>query len=156
MIQRKQTIFLALALLSFLLLFFLPFANFKIGTVAVGEIYIYGFKNFEGYTKFNYMFIVMQVLVTLFISLIGITIFMYKKRALQIRLCAFAFLTNVFMIGAIFLTTTIFTNALELPKDSVNYLLPTYLPLVTLLFVMGAQRAIRKDDAMVRSLNRLR
>jgi hypothetical protein len=156
MIQRKQTVFLALALFSFLSLFFFPFANFKIGTVAMGEIYIFGLKNFDGYTKFNYMFIITQVLTTIFVTLIGVAIFMYKKRVLQVRLCAFAFLVNVFVIGAIFLMATMFTNALQLPKDSINYLLPTYIPLVTLLFVMGAQRAIRKDEAMVRALNRLR
>jgi hypothetical protein len=153
MIQRKQTVFLALSLISFAVLFFFPFVSFKIDSANLGKIYIYGVQDFmESFAKYQYLFIILQVLVILFVGLVGVTIFMYKKRALQIRLCAFAFLVNVFTIGAIFLITTV----LKFPKDIITYLLPTYLPLVTLLFVMGAQRAIRKDDAMVRSLNRLR
>ena len=157
MIQRKQTIFLVLALLSFVFLFVFPFASFNLGTEITCHISILAIQNLDGFTSLNYMFIIMQVLTTLFMSFVGVTIFMYKKRPLQVRLCAFALLTNVFVVGAMFITTTLITNALHLPKETaMTYLFPTYIPLVTLLFVMFAQRAIRKDEAMVRSLNRLR
>jgi hypothetical protein len=159
MIQRKQTILLALALFSFVFLFISPYANFKLGTEVTCYISILAVQNLEGFTKLNYMFIIMQILVTLFMCLVGVAIFMYKKRPLQVRLCAFAVLTNILVVGAMFLTTTMFTNALQLPKDTkdiVNYLFPAYIPLVTLLLVNFAQRAIRKDEAMVRSLDRLR
>ena len=157
MIQRKQTIFLSLSLLSFVFLLVAPFASFKLGTELTCYISIFAIQNLEGFTKLNYMFIIMQILVTLFMSLTGVAIFMYKKRSLQVRLCAFALLTNILVILAIFLTTTMFTNALQLPTENpINYLFPTYVPLVTLLFVFAAQRAIRKDAAIIRSLNRLR
>jgi hypothetical protein len=156
MIQRKQTIFLALALFSFVFLFIFPFANFRLGTEVTCYISILAIQNLDGFTKLNYMFIIMQISATLFMSLVGVAIFMYKKRPLQVRLCAFAVLTNILMIGAVFVTTTMFTNTLQLPKDAINYLLPAYIPLVTLLLVNFAQRAIRKDETMVRSLDRLR
>jgi hypothetical protein len=157
MIQRKQTIFLALALLSFVFLFVSPFASFKLGTELTCNVSILTIQNLDGFSKLNYMFVIMQVLATVFMSLVGITIFLYKKRPLQVRFCAFALLANVFVVGAMFLTTTLLINALHLPKETpITYLYPTYIPLLTLMLVMFAQRAIRKDDAIIRSLNRLR
>ncbi|MCL2027651.1 MAG: DUF4293 domain-containing protein [Bacteroidales bacterium] len=157
MIQRKQSIFLILSLLSFVLLFISPFASFKLGTEVTCNISILSIGNLEGFTKVNYMFIIMQALTTLFMSLVILTIFMYKKRALQTRLCAFILLTNVFLIGAMFITINLTLSALNLPKGTpITYLFPVYIPLITLLFVRLAQRAIRKDAALIRSLNRLR
>jgi len=160
MIQRKQTIFLALALFSFVFLFAFPFASLKLGTTVTCQISILGIENFDLFTeflpKFNYMFIVMQILATLFMSLVGIAIFTYKRRPLQIRLCAFALFINALMIGAMFFTVTMITKAVSLEAGAVSYLWMTYLPMVTLLPIRTAIRAIRKDEAMVRSLNRLR
>jgi uncharacterized membrane protein len=156
MIQRKQTVFLLLAIISFVPLFVLPFAHFPLGTGVTCYISILGIQNLEGFTKYNYMFIIMQILATLFMSLAGIAIFMFKKRPLQVRLCATVFLVNVLLIGVMFLTATRVTGAMGLEEIPVNYLLPTYIPIVTLFLVTLAQRAIRKDEIMVRSLNRLR
>jgi len=160
MIQRKQTILLLLAILSFVFLFIFPFASFKLGTIVTCQISILGIDNFELFTeflpKFNYMFIVMQILATLFISLVGIAIFTYKKRPLQVRLCAFALLINALMIGAMFFTVNMVTKAISLDAGDVSYLWMTYLPMVTLFPIRFAIRAIRKDEAMVRSLDRLR
>ncbi len=157
MIQRKQTIYLILSLLAFILLFVFPFANFQLGTEVTCNISILKIQNMEYFTKLNYMFVIMQVLVTLFLSLTGVAIFMYKKRPLQIRLCAFAFITNILMIGAMFLTGNRIETEMKLAENMpVNYLLPAYIPLFTLLLIVMAQRAIRKDEVMVQSLNRLR
>ncbi|MDR1951806.1 MAG: DUF4293 domain-containing protein [Bacteroidales bacterium] len=157
MIQRKQTIFLLLALFSFVFLFAFPFASFKLGTEITCYISLLAIQNLDGFDKLNYMFIIMQVLATLFLSLTGVAIFMFKKRPLQVRLCAFAFLTNVFIIGAMFLTASMVVKELNFANDNlVTYLLPMYIPILTAPCVMFAQRAIRKDEAMVRSLNRLR
>jgi hypothetical protein len=157
MIQRKQTIFLLLAVFSFVFLFGFPFARFPLGTEITCHINILGIQKLDGFTELNYMFSIMQVLATLFVSLTGVAVFMYKKRSLQVRLCAFAFLTNVFMIGAMFFTASMVADKMNLDDDSlVTYLLPAYIPIITAPLVMMAQRAIRRDEAMVKSLNRLR
>ena len=156
MIQRKQTIYLALALLSFVPLFIFPFAKFPLGTDITCYIGVLGLQNLDGFTKFNYMFIVMQILTTLFISLVGVTIFMYKKRPLQIRFCAFALLINAFMIAAMFFTGSMITKAVLSDASLVSYLWPAYVPIVTLFPIRMALQAIRRDEAMVKSLNRLR
>ncbi|MCL2413515.1 MAG: DUF4293 domain-containing protein [Bacteroidales bacterium] len=155
MIQRKQTIFLVISLLAFVSLFIAPFASFSVGTVVTCYVGILGM---QGGCEFSgFMFVIMQILTTLFMSLVGISIFMYKKRPLQIRLCATAFIINVFLVGTMFITTTIFSNTFGLSKDNpMSYLFPTYIPIITLLLVGAATRAIRKDEALTRSLNRLR
>jgi hypothetical protein len=156
MIQRKQTIFLILAFFSFIPLFIFPFASFQLGTTITCYISILGIQNLDGFTKFNGMFIIMQILATLFMSLIAVVIFLYKKRPLQIRLCAFAFLLNASLIAVMLFTVSKVTKAMFLDAIPANYLFPTYIPIVTVLLVMMAQRAIRKDEAMVKSQNRLR
>jgi hypothetical protein len=156
MIQRKQTIFLVLALFSFVFLFVTPFASFRLGTEVTCHISILGIQNLDGFTGLNYVFIIMQVLATSFMSLTGVAIFLYKKRQQQVRFCAFAFLANVFTIGAMFLTASMVAKKLHLDDLSVSYLWPTFIPIITLLLLFYAQRSIRKDEAMVKSLNRLR
>ncbi|MDR2907642.1 MAG: DUF4293 domain-containing protein [Bacteroidales bacterium] len=156
MIQRKQTIYLILSALSFVLLFIFPFANFPLGTELICNISILGIQDMP-LDSTNYLFFIMQVLATGVIALTGVSVFMYTKRPLQIRLCAFAFIVNILIIGAMFLTSSVISNELRLPEHTpVNYLFPTYIPMVTLILIMMAQRAIRKDEAMVQSLNRLR
>jgi hypothetical protein len=157
MIQRKQTIYLILSFLAFITLFVFPFASFQIGTEVTCNISILKIQNMEYLTTFRVYFAVIQILATLFLSLIGVAIFLYKKRPLQIRLCAFAFITNILMIGALFLTSSKIADVMTLVENvPISYLWPAYGPIVTLLLIMMAQRAIRKDEAMVQSLNRLR
>jgi len=108
------------------------------------------------FKRLNYMFAIMQILDTLFISLVGIAIFCYKKRPLQVRLCAFAFLANILMIGVMFLTGSMVVGEVSKAAIPISYLLSAYIPIVTVLLITMAQRAIRKDEAMVQSLNRLR
>lgn len=162
MIQRKQTLYLILAVLLFAILFFAPFADLHVGTNQAGNVSLLSLLFFDSFKElrpffsdFQYLFILMQILSTLFLSLIGVSIFMYKKRPLQIRLCAFAFITNILVIGSIFLAGNQIAKVEHLNLE-IEYLLTAYIPLVTLLLIMLAQRAIRKDEAMVRSLNRLR
>ncbi|MCL2414757.1 MAG: DUF4293 domain-containing protein [Bacteroidales bacterium] len=154
MIQRKQTIFLVLSLLAFIPLFLTPFASFDLGTVITCSV---GVRGMQGGCEFpRLMFIIMQILATLFITLTGVTIFMYKDRPLQIKLCAWAFLANVFLVGMMFLTTARISNYFGLPNDAMNYLFATFIPIFTLLAMWFTVRSIRKDEALARSLNRLR
>lgn len=162
MIQRKQTVYLVFAIILLVLTFIFPFASLQIGTNNAGNVSILALQFFETFDvltpffeKYQYLFILMQILATLFISLCGVAIFMYKKRSLQIKLCAFAFITNVLLIGALFLTGTLIEKVEGL-NLKVEYLMTAYLPIITMALVMLAQRAIRKDDAMVKSLNRIR
>jgi len=155
MIQRKQTIFLILSLLAYIFLFIVPFASFNLGTVVTCTV---GIRGIQGGCEFpRIMFVVMQILATFFITLVGITIFMYKDRPLQLKLCAFAFLTNVAVVGAMFLTTSMIESRFYLTEyNRINYHLPTLIPVFTLVAMWFTVRSIRKDEALARSMDRLR
>ncbi|MCL2417412.1 MAG: DUF4293 domain-containing protein [Bacteroidales bacterium] len=154
MIQRKQTIFLVLSLLAFVMLLVSPFASFNLGTEITCNVSIRGIQG--GCDFPGLMFFIMQGLATLFITFTGITIFMYKNRPLQLKLCAFAFLANVFLVGMMFLTATRISNFFGLSENQMDYMFATYIPIITLLVMWLTVRSIRKDEALARSLDRLR
>jgi len=81
------------------------------------------------------------------------TIFMYKNRILQIRMCV---LNMLFFIGFCLMLAGYAWISTEKFEASVNGNLPMVFPLVNVLLSYLALRAIGKDEAMVRSLNRLR
>lgn len=83
------------------------------------------------------------------------TILMYKKRLLQIKLNALnSILIAIFVGVAFFWVST--AEDWFLPAAYGTYLAGAYLPLVALLSNMLATRFIKKDEQLVRSMDRLR
>ncbi len=86
--------------------------------------------------------------------LVIVTIFLYKNRVLQLRVNAFAFLANLALLGIVFWQTDIISTKL---KVTTNYeIAGTLLPLVTIILLFLVNKAIRKDERMVRAADRLR
>ena len=84
MIQRIQTVYLLISGLLMASLFFLPFAQIETQT---GELYNFmyrGLTNADGETVIPTL--ALAILLTVATVIPFITIFMYKKRVLQIRL----------------------------------------------------------------------
>jgi hypothetical protein len=83
-------------------------------------------------------------------------IFLYKKRMSQARVVRFAILLNIVFIGLVFFVYAriIETNLMASP----DYLdeAGIYFPLISLIFLILANRAIIKDEKLVRSIDRLR
>jgi len=95
----------------------------------------------------------LNILLVLAVAITAITIFMYKKRILQIRLCALNMGLHAGLSVMIFYFGK--TAAKELLAElSFNW--PLILPLVSLILIFLSLRAIGKDEALVRSLNRIR
>lgn len=81
---------------------------------------------------------------------------LFKKRPLQMRLCASAMLAYTAML--LLLVSGINTSLQVIPGE---HLAGTYgwgllLPLIGVILLFLASRAIRKDEALVRSADRLR
>ncbi|MCD7970882.1 MAG: DUF4293 domain-containing protein [Alistipes sp.] len=99
----------------------------------------------------------MGILITLAAALPFITIFFYKNRLLQIRLC---FMEMVFLIGVQIFVVFFLYRATKsfnhLPVSSVTYSAIDVIPLVALILMWLSFRAIAKDEALVRSLDRIR
>ena len=80
-------------------------------------------------------------------------IFMYKKRPLQIKVTAIILLVHIAFVAALFYAAD--TIAKKLGAIAV-YDTAAYIALMPLVFLVLAHRAIRKDEKMVRSTDRIR
>lgn len=99
----------------------------------------------------------MGIMLTLSTILPLVVIFLFKRRTLQIRLCA---VEMVMLIGSLifiglyyWLTTRIF-EGYNLEHRQFGWAAP--MPIVALVLSYLASRAIFKDEVLVRSLDRIR
>ena len=99
----------------------------------------------------------MGIIVALATILPLITIFLFKNRMLQIRLCAVELIlligAQIFMAIYYYLSNRMFSN-LEFHTQGLH--IAIIFPLVALILDYLALRAIFRDEALVRSLDRIR
>lgn len=81
------------------------------------------------------------------------TIFLYKKRILQMRLCSFDIILNVLTL---LLTALDIYLAHNKGDADIKLYWPVVIMPINVIFLYLAIRAIGKDEALVRSLDRLR
>jgi hypothetical protein len=80
-----------------------------------------------------------------------VVIFLYKKRILQIRILVFSVVLLLGLFGLFFYFTYAgFTGA------KVAFKVPVVFPVIAAILDFLAIRAIGKDEALIRSLNRIR
>lgn len=149
MIQRKQSVFLALAALFLVLLFIFPIYSFeKDGEQSL--FYIFGVN------ELNTDFFLLITLNVLNIFLLITIIFIFKNRMLQIKLCRLSTLLIAGFVVAIFY----FAESVKSYEELIGYatsMMPVLVsPLAALVLVILASRAIKKDEELVRSADRLR
>ena len=157
MIQRIQTVyFLAIVILSGLT-FLQPVANL----FDLVSTFFYTL-NYQGFvmTGENETIVLNNLntwslkIVSGLIPLIAlVTIFLYKKRVLQIRL---SFINAILMLGyyAVLFIALIQNGSNMNAEWTLN--IPVAFPLVCIVLNWLAIRAIGKDEALIKSLNRLR
>ena len=151
MIQRIQSLFLALVFIICVFMFFLPLAGF------VSDAYIlntFGLvktistaQDIPFDTNLLLIFIPVLALLSLFI------ISRFKNRLLQIKLCRIAIIFNVAIIVIIFYYADILEKELA---SKAQYKIGAVLPLLSVFFLYLAINFIRKDERLVKSANRLR
>jgi len=158
MIQRIQTVYLSLTVVAIALLFAFPLAQFfsENGTYIFS---ITGLKNMVPGEPdaFKPVLFLPMIIVAVGIALIALfAIFQYKKRSFQVKL------TNIAVISAIALIMGIFFLYIPMIEKKINIIpnyldsIGIYLPLVALVFMVMANRAIKRDEKLVRSADRLR
>ena len=149
---------MAVVALACILLFFFPLATYYHELQGNYKFFIYGITCMdpEPRVKFNVLFtlpLVFLAVVSFILTLI--TIFLYKKRSLQIRLCAFNVLVNILLIIVIFFFYATKIKTMTHIEPDYNYA-GMVMPLISLVFLILASRSVRKDEALVRSSERLR
>lgn len=158
MIQRIQTVYLTLAFVAIALLFAFPLAQFFSETGAY-VFSVNGLKNMVpgDANAFNpIIFLPLIIVVVGLAFLLLFTIFQYKNRSFQVKL------TSIGVLAAIALIMGIFFLYIPMIEKKINIIpdyrkaFGIYLPLVALVFLVMANRAIKRDDKLVRSADRLR
>ncbi len=132
-------------------LFFLPLAQIEAQT---GEVYNFmyrGLTNVDGETVIPTL--ALAILLTIATVIPFITIFLYKKRLLQIRLCGINIALQLGSTGMIYFLGTQLIDELT---GVLSYKIMTAFPIVALILTFLALKAIGKDIALLKSMDRIR
>lgn len=162
MIQRIQSAFLFLAALCLSVIFMFPVVEFNVRATPL-PMYVTGFPPESLYNAVvqKYWFLLFSLLLIATITLLLVALFSYKKRPRQLKLCSVSFfLTIIFLVLLCFLPDVI-AGCIEpgIGKGAakiVKLQWPVILPVLSLALNYLAVRFIRKDEALVRSADRLR
>ena len=155
MIQRIQTVYLAVATLLMALSLILPIAVFQVSGV---EYELGAFSLHNDAESITYPVIWMGSILAAATVLPLLIIFLFKNRLLQIRLCVSEI---VLLLGsATFLALYCYRlcDVLSEMFTNLNFTLgfAALMPVVAIIPVVLAIRGIAKDEALVRSLDRIR
>lgn len=157
MVQRIQSVFLLLVFLLGMVLFYSPVLSFTSyeNSYVMNAYHTINLMDSTVVSK-NIGIGAMQGLVAL---LALVSVFLYKKRQLQIKLCKLNILLVAIQIAAIVLY-------IDVAKDTISPTNPNdvligikygaIFPVFSLLFLYLAVRFIKKDEDLVRSADRLR
>lgn len=154
MVQRIQTLFL-LAVAGLIGSFFVaPYASFMVdSTPSAYYLDAFGLNMGEGASGNISHIWAAFILIVLVLLVDVVTVFLYKKRVVQIRLCI---LNIVMLLGLQGMIWYIADYQQECLNASIQYGLVFIFPLIAAILTFLALRAIARDEALVRSLDRLR
>lgn len=152
MIQRIQSLHLLLVAILMAILCFVPYAEFlREGELC--ELYAWGIKT----TGENPVMVVptpyMGILVALSALLPLVAIFLFRKRLLQIRLCV---VQMILLAGVQIYIGIYLYRAWSAVADKLVFSIVDIFPLIAIIFTWLAYRGIIRDEALVKSLDRIR
>jgi len=156
MIQRIQTVFLLVSLISAVLIFFFPIAWYygELNTIA---FYLHQLKDSVPDSKPLYNEFFLYPLILLDLSLAGASLYAimaYRSLTKQLKVIKFGILASIILIAALF-----FYYADHISKTvqaTADYEFGVFLPLISLVFFLLASRSVQRDIKLIRSVDRLR
>ena len=157
MIQRKQTLFLALAALLSFSTWLFPVSTYE----RSGETFIFMTKGILGpdgaLLEDPVMQVPLHIILTILGAALGVSIFLYGNRPRQMRLVRGTYLITLMVIAFTFITDNSIRSYLSgAGAVEHRYGLSYFIPLLVLVLAFLAQRAIRADEELVKSMDRLR
>ncbi|NND76978.1 MAG: DUF4293 domain-containing protein [Flavobacteriales bacterium] len=159
MIQRIQTVYLVLSAILLSLMFFFPIAEIK-GDVQSYEFSAFGFASvaedpdaLPAIIETNV--VPLYVWIGILVALIIFSIAQFKKRKTQLKLNRLIFLLTVGLIVFLFYEAD---RSVELFSSSTNplYKAGLYFAFAALPLLFLANRGIKKDEDLIKSLERIR
>tara|TARA_R110001592_G_scaffold338351_1_gene625366 strand:- start:871 stop:1302 length:432 start_codon:yes stop_codon:yes gene_type:complete len=143
MLQRIQTIYLILAsVISGGLIFVFSLWNTLKEQIFVLDLF---FDELFMLRVIPFMFITSSVLSF-------VTIFLFKDRKLQFVLGRIIILINLFLLGLLIYVSLTLPGEASVSEKGIGM----FLPILAILFLVLANKAIKKDEDLVKSVDRLR
>lgn len=136
MIQRIQSIYLFVVTILSVTICFYPYASLGDRELAYSSSPIY------------------YGLSTIIPVVTFAAIFFFRKRILQMRLCSFSIILMLFQ--AIYMIASFFIASEGCTEGLCHLYLPVVVPFINMILTYLAVRGIAKDEAMVRTADRLR
>lgn len=148
MIQRIQTVFFFLASLFSAIGFFLPL--FTIASTGTGQT--------QTVTLMDTDIVGLPVVIVSALAVLMpfILIFLYKNRPIQIRLGRVAILVNTMALALLAMAYGSLPQELKLANAQITPAVGMFLPVASIVFIILAVRGVKKDEALVRSADRIR
>lgn len=151
MLQRIQTVYMALAVILLVLCCCMPLATFEpagmgLSSVMYSLVLINGDGAIESYMPATLLVLVVIAEILSVYAMLG-----YKNRRSQILFCSFAVCFELLWIAA-YAALVYFLKADATPHLAIA----ASFPLIAVLLTLMARRAIKKDEELVRSADRIR
>ena len=154
MIQRIQSLYLLIAAALMAVMLFVPLAVFYAGQEQI-EMSAFALRDRAGAVVLSAVYL--GVLLAAVALLPLVTILLFRRRMTQIRLCI---VEIVLLVGSLVMMGVYGYLAMQtvesLTLAASNFRFVVVFPLVAIIFVVLAARAIFKDELLVRSLDRIR
>ncbi len=154
MIQRIQTVFILLSMLITGMYFTNPLARILGPDNAV---YFYSFRGFHAAgekAEITSEALPLIILLAVILLLSLVTIFLFRRRVLQARFCMYNILLKLGLLGMVAFQLLHFRKQEEAVSLAVTWI--ALMPLAAAFFDYLAYRNIRKDELLVRSIDRIR
>jgi len=143
MIQRIQTVYLLLS-----------------SVICGGLIFVFSlWENFEKKVFapeliFRTTILLKIIPVLFFLAAIGalVTIFLFKNRKLQFAIGRLLILINLFLLGVLVYVSLTLPGEVSISEKGIGM----FLPIIAVLLIVLANKAIKKDEDLVKSADRLR
>ena len=147
MLQRIQTLYIMVAAILVGILFALPFAEI----VHNNQLFLFDIRGIvrNGIVEENGMAIAVFIGIILLLHIV--VAYSFKKRIRQIRLLVFTIILLLGLFGMFYFFTYYSFSGAE-----VSFKLPVVFPLVAIILDYLAIRNIGKDEALIRSIDRIR
>ncbi|MFV0237791.1 MAG: DUF4293 family protein [Flavobacteriales bacterium] len=133
MIQRVQSVYLLIV-------------SILTGTV-------FGFFN-DKWINEQYFGILGMVVGSCILALI--VFFLFNKRDFQMRLNQLNILLNLSIIGLLTYRLLTISGGIKFPEKGIELIMPVGISVLAIVFLFLANRAIKKDDQLVKSVDRIR
>lgn len=150
MIQRKQTLFLLIALILTVCCLCMPLGGYNHGLGLEGTVYNLWITDTNGTHDFSVWALFAILLITCPINIAAI--FSYHNRMVQSRFCVF----NTLLIIGWYIVFTVFILGMKKDSGSVYFTVASIFPLVSLILYFMARKAILADERLVRAADRIR